>query len=295
MTEKEQKKAAAAFAKEWAGKGDEKQDTHRFWIGFLQKVLGVENADEHIKFEKPVKYEGHTTFIDAYIPETRVLIEQKSVGVDFDKPEPRHGEMLTPFKQAEQYSQKLKLSEKARHIIISNFETFRFYNLDREGFESTYDEIRLCDLEKECHRFSFIIDENKQMLQREMEISLKAGELVGRLYDAILKQYKDPGSPETLKSLNVLCVRLVFCLYAEDAGIFGTHEMFGQYLAKFSAGEVRKKLIELFDVLDTKPGDRDPYMEDDLAAFPYVNGGLFAEKNIEIPEYMTMNKGKICG
>ena len=129
------------------------------------------------------------------------------------------------------------------------------------------------------------IDKNKQMMQKEMEISLKAGELVGKLYDAILKQYKDPESPETLKSLNVLCVRLVFCLYAEDAGIFGTHEMFGQYLAQFPAKEIREKLIKLFEVLDTKPEDRDPYMDDDLAAFPYVNGGLFAEKNIEIPRF----------
>ena len=116
-----------------------------------------------------------------------------------------------------------------------------------------------------------------------MEIFLKAGELVGKMYDAIKKQYKNPDAPETLKSLNVLCVRLVFCLYAEDAGIFGTHEMFGQYLAKFPAGEVRKKLIELFEVLDTPEDKRDPYMDDDLAAFPYVNGGLFAEKTIEIP------------
>ena len=123
------------------------------------------------------------------------------------------------------------------------------------------------------------------MLQREMEISLKAGELVGKLYDAIKKQYNNPENPDTLKALNILCVRLVFCLYAEDAGIFGTHEMFGQYLAKFPASEVRKKLIELFEVLDTKPEDRDPYMDDDLATFPYVNGGLFAEKNIEIPRF----------
>ena len=285
MTEKQQKAAAKEFAKMWAGKGDEKQDTHRFWIGFLQKILGVENADEHIKFEKPVKYKNHTTYIDAYIPETRVLIEQKSLGLDLDKKEPRHGEELTPFEQAEQYSQKLPLSEKARYIIVSNFETFRIHDLDKQGFESTYEEIQLCDLEKECHRFGFIIDKNKQMLQREMEISLKAGELVGKLYDAIKKQYNNPENPDTLKALNILCVRLVFCLYAEDAGIFGTHEMFGQYLAKFPASEVRKKLIELFEVLDTKPEDRDPYMDDDLAAFPYVNGGLFAEKNIEIPRF----------
>ncbi len=285
MTDKEQKAAAKKFAAEWAGKGDEKQDTHRFWMGFLQKVLGVENADEHIHFEKPVQYKGHTTYIDAYIPETKVLIEQKSLGLDLDKKEPRHGEMLTPFEQAEQYSQKLIRSEKARYIIVSNFETFRIHDLDKLGYESNYEEIKLCDLEKECHRFGFIIDKDKQILQREMEISLKAGELVGKMYDAIKKQYKNPDAPETLKSLNVLCVRLVFCLYAEDAGIFGTHEMFGQYLAKFPASEVRKKLIELFEVLDTKPEDRDPYMDDDLAAFPYVNGGLFAEKNIEIPRF----------
>lgn len=285
MTEKQQKAAAKEFAKMWAGKGDEKQDTHRFWIGFLQKILGVENADEHIKFEKPVKYKNHTTYIDAYIPETRVLIEQKSLGIDLDKKEPRHGEMLTPFEQAEQYSQKLPLSEKAHYIIVSNFETFRIHDLDKQGFESNYEEIQLCDLEKECHRFGFIIDKNKQMLQREMEISLKAGELVGKLYDAIKKQYNNPENPDTLKALNILCVRLVFCLYAEDAGIFGTHEMFGQYLAKFPASEVRKKLIELFEVLNTKEADRDPYMDDDLAAFPYVNGGLFSESNIEIPRF----------
>jgi hypothetical protein len=115
LTEKEQKEAAAAFAAEWADKGDEKQGTHRFWIGFLQKVLGVENADEPIQFEKPVKYKGHTTYIDAYIPETCVLIEQKSIGLDLDKQEPRRGGMLTPFEQAEQYSQKLSTSQKARY------------------------------------------------------------------------------------------------------------------------------------------------------------------------------------
>lgn len=141
MTDKEQKAAAKKFAADWAGKGDEKQDTHRFWMGFLQKVLGVENSDEHIHFEKPVQYKGHTTYIDAYIPETKVLIEQKSLGLDLDKKEPRHGEMLKPFEQAEQYSQKLIRSEKARYIIVSNFETFRIHDLDKLGYESNYEEI----------------------------------------------------------------------------------------------------------------------------------------------------------
>lgn len=114
MTDKEQKKAAAAFAKDWAGKGNEDQDTVKFWIGFIRRIWGIEDAENYIDSEKRVKYEGHTTKIDIYIPNTRVLIEQKSLGVDLDKPERRHGEMLTPFKQAEQYSQKLKLSERKR-------------------------------------------------------------------------------------------------------------------------------------------------------------------------------------
>jgi len=113
-----------------------------------------------------------------------------------------------------------------------------------------------------------------------MEVSLQAGELVGVLYDALLKQYKDPTAPETLKSLNALCVRLVFCLYAEDAGIFGRRDMFHDYLKNVPAAGIRKALAELFRVLDQKPEERDKYLADDnpaLAAFPYVNGGLFGQ------------------
>ena len=214
-----------------------------------------------------------------------MLIEQKSLGIDLDKKEPRHGEELTPFEQAEQYSQKLPLSEKARYIIVSNFETFRIHDLDKQGFESNYEEIKLCDLEKECHRFGFIIDKNEQMHQREMEISNKAGILVGKLREAILSQYDDPEFPETLKSLNVLLVRLVFCMYAEDAGVFGQHEQFGQYLKQFPVEKLNIKLQELFEVLNTRPENRYRYMDEELAAFPYVNGGLFADNSIEIPKF----------
>ncbi|MDE7136991.1 MAG: N-6 DNA methylase, partial [Ruminococcus sp.] len=106
-----------------------------------------------------------------------------------------------------------------------------------------------------------------------------------KLYDLILKQYKNSDSSDTLKSLNMLCVRLVFCLYAEDSGIFGSHKMFGNYLKQFQPKQVREEIIKLFRVLDTKPENRDPYMNDDLSAFPYVNGGLFADENIEIPRF----------
>ena len=273
------------FSDMWSGKGDEKQDTQKFWIGFIRMVLGIDNAEDFIQFEKPVKYSGRTTFIDAYIPSTNVLIEQKSFGVDLDVPEPRHGQKLTPFQQAEQYSQKLIHSQKARYIIISNFQTFRIHDLDKQGYEREYEEIRLCDLEKEYYRLEFLIDKNKHMLQKEMEISLGAGQIVGEIYEAFLKQYDDPKSDFTLQSLNKLCVRLVFCLYAEDAGIFGSRMMFHDYLQHYSVEDMRDALIKLFDVLNQDIPDRDKYLKDSLKAFPYVNGGLFGGKPIEIPQF----------
>ena len=284
MTEKEQKKAAKEFAEYWKDKGDEKQETARFWIELLSKVLGVEDPTKFIEFEKPVIVEKNQKYIDGYIPSTKILIEQKGSHIKLGKTAVQSdGERLTPYGQAFRYNNYLPYDEKAKWIIVSNFTEILIYNMNKPNAEP--EQIFLKDLPKECYRLQFLTDTGSEFLKKEMEISLKAGELVGKIYDAILKQYNNPDSPETLKSLNMLCVRLVFCLYAEDAGIFGQHEMFGNYLKKFSVNEVRKNLIELFRVLDTKPENRDPYMEDELAAFPYVNGGLFADENIEIPRF----------
>ena len=145
--------------------------------------------------------------------------------------------------------------------------------------------VRLADLAKEHYRLAFLVDAGNQNLKREMEISIAAGDLVGVLYDALLKEYKDSSDPHSLRSLNMLCVRIVFCLYAEDAGIFGRHSMFHDYMGQFGPIEWREKLMQLFSVLDIRPEDRDPYMRPDLAAFPYVNGGLFSDKGIEIPNF----------
>lgn len=130
-----------------------------------------------------------------------------------------------------------------------------------------------------------MVNAGNDHLQREMEMSIKAGDIVGLLYDAFYKQYKDPTKESSLKSLNMLCVRLVFCLYAEDAGIFGRKGMFHDYLSAYDARNMRKVLIELFQVLDTKPENRDPYLDEKLAEFPYVNGGLFKNEDIEIPNF----------
>ena len=280
---KEQQKAAKEFAKRWKDRGYEKGESNLFWIDLLTHVYGVDNIAEFISFEDQVHLD-HTSFIDGYINSTKVMIEQKSIGKDLRKGiKQSDGTFLTPFQQAKRYVTELPLSQHPRWIITCNFAELLVYDMEKPNGEP--EQIFLKDLEKDYYRLQFLVKTGSENLRREMEISLKAGELVGKLYDAILKQYKNPKDPHTLQSLNMLCVRLVFCLYAEDAGIFGQHEMFGQYLAKYPANEVRRKLIELFQVLDTKPEDRDPYMDDDLAAFPYVNGGLFADEKIEIPRF----------
>ena len=280
---KEQQKAAKEFAAFWKGKGYEKGQSQAFWMSLLRDVYGIEHPEQYISFEDQVKLDN-TSFIDGYIEATHVMIEQKSIGKNLMQPiKQSDGSLLTPFQQAKRYSAELPYSKRPRWIITCNFEEFNIYDMEKPNGEP--EKILLKNLPKEYYRMQFLVNTGNENLKREMEISLKAGDLVGRLYDAILKQYKNPNDSHTLKSLNMLCVRLVFCLYAEDADIFGQHEMFGRYLSQFQAKDVRKALIELFRVLDTKPENRDPYMDDDLAAFPYVNGGLFADENIEIPRF----------
>ena len=284
LTEKEQKKAAKEFAEYWKDKGYEKGQSQTFWIELLQKVLGVEEPTHYISFEDQVHIDKSTGFIDGYIESTKVMIEQKSLGKDLRKGiRQSDGTFLNPFQQAKRYIVELPVDKHPRWVVTCNFSEFLIYDMNKPNGEP--EQIFLKDLPKEYYRLQFLVDTGNANLKKEMEISLKAGELVGKLYDAILKQYKNPDSEETLKSLNMLCVRLVFCLYAEDSGIFGHHEMFGNYLKQFQPKQVREEIIKLFRVLDTKPENRDPYMEDDLAAFPYVNGGLFADENIEIPRF----------
>ena len=283
MTDKEQKTAAKKFADYWKGKGYEKGESQSFWLSMLHDVYSVEEPEKFITFEEQVKLD-HTSFIDGYIDATHVMIEQKSLGKDLRKGiKQSDGSVLSPFQQAKRYASELPYSKRPRWIITCNFSEFLVYDMEKPNGEP--EQIFLKDLPKDYYRLQFLVDTGNDSIKREMEISLKAGELVGKLYDLILKQYKNPDSSETLKSLNMLCVRLVFCLYAESAGIFGRHQMFHDYLKKFPVSEIREKLIKLFQILDTKVDDRDPYLDEDLLAFPYVNGGLFADENIEIPRF----------
>lgn len=286
MTAAQQQQAAKKFAAYWKDKGYEKGESQSFWLSLLRDVYGVEQPEQFITFEEQVHLD-HTSFIDGAIPSTKVLIEQKGLGKDLNKPiKQSDGTMLTPFQQAKRYITELPLSQHPRWVVTCNFAQFYVYDMERPGGEPEI--IELANLEKEYYRLQFLVDTGSEHLKREMEVSIAAGEIVGLLYDALYKQYVNPQAEQSLKSLNKLCVRLVFCLYAEDAGIFGRHGMFHDYLAAFDTRGMRKALVELFRVLDTKLQDRDPYLQDDnpeLAAFPYVNGGLFSDENIEIPPF----------
>ena len=280
MTNAEQRAAAKQFVKDWSGKGYEKGESQPFWLALLRNVYGVEQPERFITFEEQVHLD-HTSFIDGFIPATHVLIEQKGLGKNLNKPiKQSDGTLLTPFQQAKRYSAELPYSERPRWIVTCNFKEFYIYDMERPTGEPEI--VLLENLGTEYYRLQFLVDTGDENIKKEMEISLQAGEIVGALYDALLKEYKDPDDPETLKNLNALCVRLVFCLYAEDAGIFGSHKMFHNYLQAHEK-EARQALINLFKILDTETDNRDPYLEEDLLAFPYVNGGLFADENIVIP------------
>ena len=283
MTQTEQQKAAKKFSENWKGKGYEKGESQKFWLDLLCNVFGITDFTNFIEFEDQVKLD-HTSFIDGYIPSTKVLIEQKSIDKDLKASiKQSDNTYLTPFQQAKRYITELPVSQHPRWVITCNFKSFLVYDMEQPNGEP--EEILLANLEKEVYRLSFITEQGNERIKKELEVSKKAGDIIGEIYDALLAQYHDGKnpSPETLKSLNMLCVRIVFCLYAEDAGIFGHKSIFGEYLKGFDVKELRRALLSLFQVLDQKPEERDEYLEENLAAFPYVNGGLFTEEDKTIP------------
>ena len=296
MTDAEQREAARQFVNRWTGKGKEDEDGRSYWIDLLSNVLGMENITERLNFEKKVVIDGHTKRIDIYIPETRVIIEQKSIGKGLDQKIRNSGDIdLTPFEQADRYNSKLTFDERARWIVTCNFSEIWIYDMNQKEPQPV--KVELEELQNKYSLLEFLVQKDVQRLSREIEVSIKAGDIVGLIYEAFLEQYRISELKEEseeqkkkrehkLKSLNALCVRIVFCLYAEDAGIFGKkRNIFHDYLSAYEVKECRRALIELFKTLDTPIKDRDEYLEEDLAQFPYVNGGLFADESIEIPQF----------
>ena len=278
--EKQQAAAAAAFAERWKGRGYERGESQLFWADLLTNVYGIEDLPSFIRYEERVtSMVDSTNFIDGHIPSTRVIIEQKSIDKDLRAPVPQsEGGKLTPFQQAKKYVANLPLSQHPKWIVTCNFAEFLVYDMEQPNGEP--EQIFLKDLGKEYYRLQFLVDARCEHISKEMQVSMKAGEIVGKIYDALLKQYDD-NSPEALRWLNILCVRIVFCLYAEDAGVF-RHDQFHDYLNSYNAEDLCDALLKLFNVLNTPLEKRSKYLKDDLKAFPYTNGGLF-EEEIEIP------------
>ena len=197
MKDSDKQKAAQAFADKWRGRGDEKQDTQSFWIELFQKVFGVADATDGFKFEYRVKRESvsgkrdkTTNFIDALIPKTKVLIEQKSNDINLDNEyQQSDKQALTPFAQAMQYNAWLPADLRAKWIVVCNFEEFRIHDLNDPMADPAV--VKLADLADKFHAFDFMVDENVDTVTVEEAISVKAGELVGKLYDCFLKQYPE--------------------------------------------------------------------------------------------------------
>ena len=280
--------SAAEFAERWKGRGNERGESQPFWIDLLTNVFGIATpSNGFIIFEDHHKVDA-SNYIDGRIPSTRVLIEQKSKDKDLRAPiRQSDGSLLNPFQQARRYVVGLPVSEHPRWIVTCNFSEFLVYDMEQPNGEP--ERILLENLGKEYYRLQFLVDAKNEHLSKEMEVSMKAGDIVGKIYEALLEQYGD-NSPEALRWLNILCVRIVFCLYAEDAGVFG-HDQFHDFLVTYEAKDLRRALRDLFEVLNTPVANRSKYLQEELKAFPYTNGSLFAEE-IEIPQFTEEKKKK---
>ena len=280
-TDKQIAAAAAEFAIRWKGRGYERGESQPFWIDLLSNVFGIETpTDGFIRFEEHHKVD-ESNYVDGRILSTRVLIEQKSKDKDLRAPiRQSDGSLLNPFQQARRYVVGLPVSEHPRWIVTCNFSEFLVYDMEQPNGEPA--QILQENLGKEYYRLKFLVDSKSEHLSKEMVVSMQAGEIVGKIYEALLTQYND-NSPEALRWLNILCVRIVFCLYAEDAGIF-SHDQFHDFLVTYEAKDLRRALRDLFEVLNTPQERRSKYLQEELKAFPYTNGGLFAEE-IEIPQF----------
>ena len=287
MPAPEQRKRAQLFVQKWQQKaGYAKSQTQAFWLELLRDVLDMPMASEHIQFEVPVQFAAqddsrstNTSFIAVLLPEAHVLIVQKSAS-----------HSLSTFAKAVhavRYEENLSLSQRVRYIVLCNFKQFALY--DRKQPRTIPEVIKLEDLPEHLERLSFLTNigdgQNTLRFAPKIDISLEAAKFVTKLYVLLLAQCtpQEQKSPQTLHSLNKLCMRLVFCLYAEDAGLFQTPTQFKDLLAPIAPDHIRRELMDLFRVLNTKEDERDPYDLPAINAFPYIDGGLFQDGDIVIP------------
>lgn len=275
---------AESFASRWANKGNENQDTQRFWIDFYQNVLGVEDAVSRLEFEKPVSTDAsmHEGYIDVFIPSVKTLVEQKSLGIDLAKEETRQGRKVTPAKQGNAYAQGMPLSQQPRYIIACNFAEFWVFDRERDSLcREPLFKLPLAELPKNLAAIQFLKGGAEAPATISRAVSVEAGKIMSKLHDQVAEAFDDPDAPENHHALSVLMTRLMFLMFCEDSGLVAPNA-FRDYVSHFQAGDLRRGLKDLFVWLDTRDEDRDKYAEPWLKKLPYMNGGLFREKT-EIP------------
>lgn len=297
MTNPKQIETKKDFINYWS-KYNEKEEDHTslFWSKLLRIFFNVDD-DNYIDYEKSVPTFQHTKeSIDVYIPTTHTIIEQKKPGTNLDAKEYRpsikeFGGWVTPYQQAAVYDSHLKYSEKARWIITCNFHEFRIYDMnDNPTDEKPTTTISIHNLNEFYYQLSpELVDPTKQDVKKETTLSIRACNIIDKIYHSLLNRYTNKNDPKNLRNVNKICVRLVFCLYADDSGIFGKHDMFHDYMQSVNTPMWNVMLQRLFNVLDTKVNDRKvDQLDSKIVKFPYVDGGLFTNDSVnrvEIPNF----------
>lgn len=272
------------FINEYSGRlCKEDEDAHKYLLRLLE-VLGVSDS-KFIDFEKKVKVylkgKRSTKRIDGYIAETKVLIEMKSSDVNLDEVQ---ASGVTPQEQAFNYIPFMKAGEEPNYVVVCNFKEMRIYDRLRNKDIVIY----LQDFGRKVSQLRFLVDKEENPYRHSEKLSEKSVSRIKTLYDLLRKQYTaEFGNNFLLKDLNILCVRLVFCLFAEKAGVFKQDQFIKYFQRSKTDIEARDNLQTLFKVLNTEVNNRDITDSTGANDFPYVNGGLFKEC-INIPT-LTLN------
>lgn len=266
------RKRATEFSKEWENVTDERAEAQTFWNNFFY-IFGV-SRKRVASFEKPVKKaDGHQGFIDL-LWKGIVLVEHKSKGKDLE----------TAYKQAKDYFPGLKDEELPRYIVVSNFQDIKLFDLE----SNTDSEFKLKDLYKNINLFGFISGYQQKVYKDQEPVNIKAAELMGGLHDALLANgYQG-------HELEVMLVRLLFCLFAEDTTIF-EKQQFTEYIelrTNPDGSDLGIHLGQLFQTLNAAEDKRQKNLDEQVAAFPYVNGSLFAE-TINLASFNSEMRSKL--
>lgn len=260
----EVKNRLLAFAKAFKDAKDEQQQASIFWTRFYE-CYGIRAEEATIYEQRVHKLDGKRGRIDSFIPGL-LIVEHKSMGRDLN----------SAYEQASDYFLALAPAERPKYIITSDFARIRLYDL---AAKSTY-ECTLAQLPSKANWFKFLMQTDDVEIVEETPINRNAAYAISKLHEALVKN-KFKG-----EDLEVFLTRLLFCMFADDTGIFSEDQLLRRLLANTRAdgSDLGSKLVELFEVLNTPVADRQTTLDEQLAAFPYVNGSLFSERT-RIPSF----------